>query len=151
MSQSELPLGNPETFLGECAEMRMDELKDKVFLVSINSGDRENGKFIQETAHGPYNFLEMVEEVATMYYEFQHHASVYMLSKDKREPCQWLGSCVIDYIEARHVDIITDAFIGGALDKEYTCRPSIISAADEDPRLQKKIEDHPDEDMSTVQ
>ena len=135
---SDLPLGNPATFLGECEVMDLSALQDKLFMVSINSGGREDGKFICETIHGPYDFLEMVDEAASMYFEYQHHAKVYILSKDKREPCQWLGSTVIDYIEAKHKDIITEAFIGGALDKQYTCRPSIISAVDEDPRLKTR-------------
>lgn len=140
MSQSELPVGNPETFLGECEQMDLTALKDKLFMVAINSSSRENGKFICETAHGPYDFLEMVEEVATMWEDCQHHAKVYILSKDKNMPCQWLDTCTVDYVEAKHVDIVTDAFMAGAFDsKEFTCRAGIKSADDDvDPRKAAK-------------
>jgi hypothetical protein len=136
MSQSELPVGNPETFLGECEQMDLTALKDKLFMVAINSSSREKGKFICETAHGPYDFLEMVEEVATMWEDHQHHAKVYVLSKDKNVPCQWLDTCTVDYVEAKHVDIVTDAFMAGAFDpKGFTCRAGIKSADEtDDPR-----------------
>jgi hypothetical protein len=142
MSNQDLPVGNPATFLGETEVMQLDELKDKLFIVSINSGGRADGKFICETIHGPYEFIEMVDEVAVMWKEHQHHAKVYVLSKDKSEAPQWLDECTCDYLEAKHVDIVTAAFMEGVLDPpEYTCKAGFLSAKEEDPRLTKKPEE----------
>lgn len=142
MANKDLPLGDPATFLGECSCMDLSELKDKMFVVSISSGARGEGKFICETLHGPYSFIEMVDEVAMMWKDNQHHAKVYVLSKDKSQPPQWLDECTCDYIEAKHVDIVTNAFMEGILDPpEYTCRAGLVSAREEDPRLNKKTEE----------
>jgi hypothetical protein len=139
MSNQDLPVANPENFLGECSTMDLSELKNKLFMISINSGDREKGKFICETLHGPYEFLEMVEEVDFMWKEDLHHAKVYVLSKDRSEPAQWLDLCTIDYIEARAGDIITDAFVEGTLGVP-DCKAGLRSGRDEDPRLKAKEE-----------
>lgn len=137
MTNSNLPLANPETFLGECETLDLSDIKDKSFMVAINSGAREKGKFICETVHGPYNFLEMVEEVSAMWGFDVHHSKVYVLSKDRHEPAQWLSEMHIDFIEARAKDIITDAFVEGTLGAP-TCRAELVSCADEDPRQQKQ-------------
>lgn len=147
MSNHSLPVGDPATFLGETACMDLSELKDKTFVVSISSGARGEGKFICETLHGPYSFIEMIDEVAVMWKEHQHHAKVYVLSKDKHQPPQWLDECTCDYIEAKQVDIVTAAFMEGILDPpEYTCRAGLVSSKEEDPRLNKKPEEVPEEE-----
>ncbi|MFA5021373.1 MAG: hypothetical protein WC517_04965 [Patescibacteria group bacterium] len=147
MFNQDLPVGNPETFLGECEVMDLSELKDKQFVVAINSGGRTDGKFICETIHGPYDFIEMVDEVAVMWKEHQHHSKCYVLSKDKNQPPQWLDECTCDYIEAKHVDIVTEAFMQGAFDPpEYTCRAGFGSAKEADPRLTPKTEEVPTEE-----
>ena len=146
MTQLDLPVGNPDTFLGECEVMQLDELKDKMFIVAINSGERSNGKLICETIHGPYDFIEMIEEVGIMWKEYQHHAACYILSKDAKQPPQWLDECTCDYIEAKYVDIITAAFMEGVLDPpEYTCRAGFCSAKENDPRLIEKKQEDTDE------
>ncbi len=148
MSNNDLPVGNPETFLGECEVMDLSAIKDKHFMVAINSGDRVGGKFICETIYGPYDFMEMCDEVSLMWRDSLHHAKVYVCSKDKDLPPQWLDECTCDYIEANHSAIVTEAFLGGAFDPpEYTCRAGLRDAADEDPRRQKKEEDAKEEDQ----
>ena len=137
---SDLNVGDPATFIGEHESMDLSSLKDKLFLVAINSGDRGKGKFIQETSHGPYDFLEMVEEVSGMWLEYQHHSKVYVLSKNKKEPCQWLDYCTVDYIEAKAMDIVTNAFLAGDFAQTYTCKAGFTSQADADPRSKEKVE-----------
>jgi len=141
MPSTDLQVGNPDTFLGENETMDLSELKDKSFIVAINSGFREEGKFICETIHGPYTFVEMIEEVGTMYQDFQHNAKVFILSKDKTKPPQFLDVCTIDYIEAKYTDIITESFLEGAFEAPYTCKAGLVYAdAKKDPRLKPKEE-----------
>jgi hypothetical protein len=124
---SDLPLGDPATFIGECEVMDLTELKDKLFIVAINSGDRGGNKFICETLHGPYNFVDMVEEAASMWKEYLHHPKIYVLNPDRKATPQFLDECTTDYIEAKHVDIITEAFLDGTLETpEYTCRAGLV-------------------------
>ena len=137
MSNQDLQVGDPATFLGESQSMDLSELKDKTFIVAVNSGDREKGKFICETIMGPFTFLEMVDEVNYMWQENLHHSKVYVISRDRREPPRFLDVCTCDFIEARAVDIATEAFIEGTLG-EYTCKAGLVSAIDEDPRVKKE-------------
>ena len=132
---SELQTPDAETFLGECHTLDMSELKDKAFLVAVNSGTRGEGKFICETSHGPYSFVEMCQEVGNMWKQYLHHSHVVVLSKDPTEMTKFLDEPTVDYIEARYVDLIMDSFMDGTISQEYDYKAGIITASEEeDPR-----------------
>lgn len=131
MSEKELPLGNPETFLGELEEMDLTELKKEQFMVAINSGKRESHMFIQSSIRGPYNFSEMVAEVARTWREEQIHATAIMTEKDRTKPIRWLDECTIDYIEAKYEEILVAEWLDGTFDdKQYTCKAGILEDTD---------------------
>lgn len=132
-----LPVGNPDTFIGEAETMDLSELMDKIFLVGVAYGDAEQCKYIPESAHGPYGFYEMVEQVAHMWQRHQHHAKAVLLSKDPSVPPQFLDECTIDYIEANAGDIVAEGMLGGEpLIRDFTCRAGILDATvdNDDPR-----------------
>ena len=140
MSNVDLPMPDRESFIGEHEVMNLDALKEKLFMVAINSGDRDDGHFICKTAHGPYTFSEMCEEVGGMWREHQHHSKVLILEKDSTKLPRWLDECVIDYVEAKYLDIITEVFLGD-MEKEYTCQARIIQADPTDDPRHKKDEE----------
>lgn len=125
---SNLPVGNPETFLGEVEEMDLSELKDLVFGVAVGTGTRDGVKFVCSTLRCPLDFYEMVEQVANVYETKQAHAKAFVLNKDPNAKTKYIDECTIDFIEARYMDIITDGLLSGALNesKEYTCRASFF-------------------------
>lgn len=125
----DLKVGNPETFIGECEVMDLSEIKDKIFMVAIASGDPSKCKYIQESIHGPFGFYEMVEQVDNMWKEYLHHAKVIVTSKDMHKPPEFLDECTIDYLEAKASEIIVEGMIGGdCLVKDYTCKAGIFQA-----------------------
>lgn len=123
---SDLPVANPETFVGEFEDMDLSELKDKTFLVAISTGDPTKAKFIPESVCGPYNFFEMIDVVALVHHEQQLHAKAMIPSKNFGEKPKVLDACTIDYIEAKHLEILTEAMLTGELDKVYTCKAGFI-------------------------
>jgi len=130
---AELPVKQGDDFIGEFEVMNLDVLKDKVFGVSVSTGDRNKAKFLSTCLRGPYNFTEMVEEVGAMWRNEQHHAKVIVLEKDRTKPVKFLDENTTDYIEAHYVDIITEAMLDGIFDeKEYTCRAGLIEDSMED-------------------
>ena len=132
---AELQTPDAETFLGECHTLDMSELKDKAFLVAVNSGARGEGKFICETSHGPYSFVEMCQEVGDMWKKYLHHAHVVVLSKDSTELTRFLDEPTVDYLEAKYVDLIMDSFVEGTIDAQYDYKAGIITVSEEeDPR-----------------
>ena len=68
--------------------MDLTPLKSNLYLVSINKGDRNKGQFLTSQIRGPFDFLEMVQEVGFMYEQHQHHAKVVIAEKDRME--SWL-------------------------------------------------------------
>lgn len=125
----QLPINTSEDFLAETEKMDLSELKDKQFAVAVNTGDRNAGKFLTSTIHGPYSFAEMCQEVGSMYQEHQHHAKVIVLNKDPKTKVKVLDENTVDYIECHYIDIITDAMLDGVFEEEsgqYTCRANII-------------------------
>lgn len=149
-NNQDLPVNTSENFIAECEVMDLSAIKDKMFLVAVSTGDRNKSKFLSSTIHGPYDFPEMVQEVGTMWAEFQHHAKVVILEKDRNKRLKTLDENTIDYIEAHYVDIAAEAMLDGLFDsepKEFTCRAGVNEAeADADPRhkekaVEPKIED----------
>lgn len=94
-----------------CAEldgrkMNFEKLKDKQFIVAVNTGPRNKPKLLASTMRGPFDFVEMVEQVGRMYQREQHHAKVYSLEKSFEEGIQFLDEGTIDYIEANWEDML---------------------------------------------
>lgn len=130
---------DPEEFVGELHEMDLSELKDKTFVVGLNTGDRNEHRFLCSTICGPYDFLDMVGIVDQCWRQELIHAKVYILEKGLKGRKKFLEQNVIDYIEAKAGDIIMDAMLQDAAEKEYTCKASVIEAEEERPK--KEVED----------
>ena len=128
MSTQDLPVGNPETFLGELEEMDLSELKGHVFGVAISTGDRTGQKYVPQTLLAPLDFFEMAEAVGSLYENQQLHAKAFILNKVPGKRMIFLDECTIDYLEARYMDIIADGMLSGALEesKTYTCRAGFL-------------------------
>jgi hypothetical protein len=137
---NDLPTANPENFIGELEEMDLSEIKDHTFLVAISTGDRAKPKFIPESVCGPFSFLEMVETVANIHMQEQLHAKAMIPSKTFGKPPQVLDACTIDYIEAKHVEILMEALLSGEFEnKKATCKAGFISNVQE----VKNVEQNP--------
>lgn len=128
---SDLPVADPDSFVGEWHEMDLTELKDKTFMVALSTGDRAKPKFIPESICGPLDFFEMVEAVANVHMEQQLHAKVMITSKKFGTRPQVLDACTIDYIEAKYTEILMEALLTGELGKKYTCRAGFTSYEEE--------------------
>lgn len=140
-----------DNFLAEVAVMDLSPIRDKTFMVAVSTGALDKVKFLCSTIHGPFNFVEMVQEVGEMWNQHQHHAKAILLSKDSSKPAEILDENTIDYIECHYTDIITEEMLGGAFDEEkkYTHvagTSSRIDSKDVDPRHKKKEEDAPEQD-----
>ena len=109
---------------GEFEEMDLSELRDKTFMVTISTGDRNKSKFIPESICGPFDFYKMCEVVANVYIQQQLHAKALIPSQIFGEKPLVLDENTIDFIEARYDDIIADGMLSGELfdGKEFTCK-----------------------------
>lgn len=132
---SNLPLGNPETFLGEMEEMDLTPLHGKLFGVAVSNGPRDGTKYVSATLLAPLDFYEMVEAVSGLYTKHMIHAKVFMLNKNINEKMKYLDECTVDFIEARSSDLLMDALLSGELTegKEYTCRAGFYEEEVETP------------------
>lgn len=140
MSNQDLPVKSGEDFLAETEVMDLSPLKDQLFLVAVSTGERSKGRFLTNTPHGPYSFVEMCEEVGTMYQEHQHHAKVVVLEKARTKAVKHLDENTVDYIECHYMDIIAEAMLDGVFDdKEFTCQAGIVE--NEENPLAPKEED----------
>jgi hypothetical protein len=76
----------------------------------------------------------MVETVGKIYEDQQVHAKAMICSKEFGEPPQVLNENTMDFIEARHEDIIMDGLLGGELTeaKDYTCTAGFIKYENEE-------------------
>jgi hypothetical protein len=133
-STQQLPVGDPETFLGEVEDMDLSELHGKMFGVAISSGARNAKKFVGSSLLAPLDFYEMLENVGAYYETQQLHAKAFILNKTMGESMKYLDECTIDYIEARYLDIIADGMLSGALSESvpYTCRAGFLEDECED-------------------
>jgi len=132
-----------DNFLAEVEVMDLAPIRDKTYMVAVGTGAPDKVKFLCSTIHGPYNFVEMVQEVGDMWAQHQHHAKAIILSKDPTKPAEILDENTMDYIECHYNDIITEEMLGGAFDpKPFTCRAGTSSKTDvPDPRhAEKKAE-----------
>ena len=139
MSNENLPVKTGDDFVGELETMDLSELKDKSFVVAVSTGDRNKCKFLSSTIRGPYSFEEMVEQVGTTWRQHQHHVKVTLLEKDPKKAAKFLDENTVDYIEAHYEDIIVESMLGGAFDKDFTCRANVVEVdLSEDPRAKKE-------------
>jgi hypothetical protein len=126
-------INKDENFIGEFETMDLSELKDKFFMVAVNTGSREKAQYLCTTLHGPYSYVEMLEEVGFMWKEHQHHAKVYVVEKDRTKPNMWLDTNTIDYIEAQWENLIMDGLLDGTMEqKPFTCRAGMLVAGKDD-------------------
>lgn len=143
MSNSNLPV-KTDNFLAEAEVMDLSKLKDKVFLVAVGTSTPDSVKFLCSTAHGPYTYVEMLQEVGDMWHNHQHHAKVVILSKNQNEKVAILDGNTVDYVELNYTDLIVEEMLGGMFDaepKEFTCQAGIVTEeVSTDPRHAKKEE-----------
>lgn len=146
--------GFDKDFVGEFANMDLSPLKDKLYMVGVATGDNQKGRFLCSSAHGPYDFLEMVQEIGMMWAEHQHHGRAIILEKDNKKRVRFLDANTIDYIEANYENIIAESVLEDALAQsptEYTHTAGftdITFDADQNPQLQEKqssSEEEPEE------
>ena len=119
-----------EEFIGEFATVDLSRFKDKTFAVMVSTGDRDSCKALTSTLHGPYGFSEMVEEVATMWKREQHHAKVFILSKEQKDDVFFLDQNTVDYIEAKWDDILIEGMLEG-FDKEFDYEATALTEKEE--------------------
>jgi hypothetical protein len=136
---TDLPV-KKDNFLAEVEVMDLSKIKDHKFAVAVGTGDPEGCKFLCSTIHGPYDYMDMLQEVGDMWVNHQHHAKVIILDKNQNERVKMLDGNTVDYIECHYTDIITEEMLNGAFNKEFTCQAGIIFDEAGDPR-QTKVED----------
>jgi hypothetical protein len=135
-TQVDLPETQKEEFVAEFrkGEMELSTLKDKLFCVSVNSGDRNKPKFLCSQIRGPFSFYEMVEYAGKLFANNMMHAKIVTLTKDIEEKPQFLDAGTVDYIEAHYQDIIIDGMLEGAgpfAEIEKTIEPGFIKDSEE--------------------
>lgn len=139
---NDLPIKKREDFLAEVEVMDLSHLRGGQFIVAVGTGDPSSYKLLGSTIHGPYSFVEMLQEVGDMWCTHQHHAKVIMLDKDSNGATKMLDENTIDYIECHYGDLITEEMLGGAFDKEFTCKSGMLDDdSEQDPRKIKKADD----------
>jgi hypothetical protein len=129
------PITQSEDFCAELVNGTMDfsHIIDKQFIVAVNTGPRNKPAILASTMRGPFEFYEMVEVVGCMWEREQHHAKVYVLTKDFNKSSSFLDEGTIDYIESRWEDIVATGILEAALmDDGPTIPAGLISASQED-------------------
>jgi len=107
------PMTQDEEFCAELFGGAMDfsKLINEQFIVAVNTGDRNRQKLLASTIRGPFDFYEMVESVGAMWAREQHHAKVYLLTKDFEKAPSFLDIGTIDYLEANWEDIVAQGIL----------------------------------------
>lgn len=119
-------MSSSDGFVPQAESMDLSALHDHQYVVAVSTGDRDDGKLLAKTMHGPYSFEEMVGEVGRMWREAQNNAKVYILERDPKVKPRWLDAKTIDYIQEKYIDIIMDKILSS--DKEdFTCAAGIVS------------------------
>ena len=132
------PLTQSEDFCAELMEGTMDfsSIEGAAFLVAVNTGDRNKPPLLASTMRGPFEFFEMVEAVGCMWEREQHHAIVYVLTKDFDKSSSFLDEGTIDYIEANWEDMVATGILEAAImqDDDAPVIPAglIIADSEED-------------------
>ncbi len=122
-------------FLAETEVMDLAPLRGKTYGVAVATGGPNAVRYLATTLHGPYDFVEMVQEVGDMWVREQHHAKVIVMEKDVKAKVRVLDTNTVDYLEAHFSDIIFDETLADALtdDKQYTCTAGIVEEPEEQP------------------
>lgn len=142
------PVTQSEDFVAEFHTMDLSELKDKTFLVTVSTGDRNKGRFLSTTVRGPYSFAEMCEEVGVMWEQQNHHAKAVICEKDRSKPIKTLDEGTIDYIEAHYQDIVVNSMLEDILTQsEFTCKAGVVEAdmSEEPAKVTHVVEENEDE------
>ena len=113
-------------FAPQAEEMDLSALYAHTYVVAVSTGDRDDGRLLAKTMHGPYGFDEMVGEVGRMWTDSQDNAKVYVLEKDPLKKSKWLDSKTVDYIQDKYMDIIMARIIGNDEPKKYTVQAGIV-------------------------
>lgn len=116
-------------FMPEHEEMDLSELYDKQFIVSVNTGHRDDGGFLCRMVHGLFDFDEMVGEITRLFQE-GHNAKAVIINKDVKEKPKFLDAKTTDYIQSRAIDILMDRLLSS--DKDYTCKATILEAREQE-------------------
>lgn len=111
------PITQSDDFCAELMQGVMDfsKIEDKQFIVAVNTGPRNKPSILASTMRGPFDFFEMVESVGCMWEREQHHAMVYVLTKDFNKGSSFLDEGTVDYIEAKWEDIVCSGILEAAL------------------------------------
>ena len=134
----DLPVKKSEEFLAEVEIMDLSHLKKAAFVVAVGIGDPKGFKLLGSTIHGPYSFVEMLQEVGDMWATHQHHAKVIVLDKNSTNTTQMLDENTVDYVECHYNDLITEEMLGGVFDeKDFTCKAGMVEDDGSDPRRSK--------------
>lgn len=132
------PLTQSEDFCAELMDGTMDfsHIEGSEFLVAVNTGSRNKPPLLASTMRGPFEFYEMVEAVGCMWEREQHHAMVYVLTKDFDKSSQFLDEGTVDYLEANWEDMVCSGILEAAIADDYSDGPIIpaglITANSED-------------------
>lgn len=129
------PITQSEDFCAELVSGTMDfsKLQDKQFIVAVNTGQRNKPALLPSTMRGPFDFYEMVESVGCMWEREQHHAKVYVLTKDFTKSSSFLDEGTVDYIEANWENIVASGILEAAImDDGPTIPAGMISSDIED-------------------
>lgn len=128
------PLTQSEDFCAELMQGTMDfsHIENKQFIVAVNTGSRNKPTILASTMRGPFDFYEMVESVGCMWEREQHHAMVYVLTKDFNKASSFLDEGTVDYIEAKWEDIVASGILEAALMEDGPLIPAGLISADKD-------------------
>ena len=108
---------------------------DRQFIVAVNTDSRNKPPILASTMRGVFDFFEMVEVVGCMWEREQHHAMVYILTKDFDKASVFLDEGTVDYIEANWEEIVSSGILEAALiddDYEGAIIPAGIITSDAD-------------------
>jgi hypothetical protein len=129
-----LPVKKDESFYAPAEKMDFSAIRGCVFAVAVSSGDRDSGKGLMTTLHGPYDFSEMIEVIGELWRDQLLHGKAYILNKDFDKKVRWLDRNTVDYIEQHWEDMIAEIFIDNLFtgDQDFTCQAGIEEAKEED-------------------
>lgn len=116
---------NGEDFVPAVHEMDLRPLMAYTFIVAVSTGDRNDGKLLAKTIHGPYDFAEMVGTVGDMWAVDQNNAKVYILEKDRKAKPRWLDVNTTDFIAEKYATILLELMIENFDDKQYTVEAGV--------------------------
>lgn len=132
--QLDKPITQSEDFCAELMQGTMDfsAIMESQFIVAVNTGPRNKPAILASTMRGPFDFYEMVESVGCMWEREQHHAMVYVLTKDFNKSSSFLDEGTVDYIEANWEEIVASGILEAALLDDGPVVPAGLIAADKE-------------------